>query len=297
MTASASAVVVRAHGKINLSLEVLGRRPDGFHEIRTILARIALHDTIELRHAAGLGVRWPPGTMAPQDDLIRRAAQRLRDFASSPLGARISVTKRLPIAAGIAGGSSDAAATLLGLNRLWSLGLSPQVLAGIAAELGSDVPFFLRRSPALTAGRGEALQPLRTQLACWIVVVTPRWNADRKTARLYGLLDSASFSDGSRVQHLADSLSARQPLTTAALPNAFERLIDTVFPEWSALRRSLESATGRPFWLTGAGPALYALADTRSEAVATQRRAGAVGQPCLVTRLVAAPPRVLKVSC
>lgn len=182
-------VVAWAPAKVNLYLEVLSRRADGFHELETLMAAVSLYDTLVFKEdpTGDILLRCNrPDLSTGSDNLIRRAAELLRQHTGCTRGARVRLVKRIPLAAGLAGGSTDAAATLAGLNRLWSLGLTNVELAALGARLGSDVPFFLRpRPPGVRAGerrwrpsscRGawrwfccarRSACPLRTFTAAW----------------------------------------------------------------------------------------------------------------------------------
>jgi 4-diphosphocytidyl-2-C-methyl-D-erythritol kinase len=169
-------VVLAARAKINLGLEVLGRRPDGYHEIRTLMQSIALADRIEFTLLAGRRLRLvcPDGTLPEgEGNLAFRAAVLLRDHRRVRQGARIVLHKRIPIGAGLGGGSSDAAATLVGLNRIWKLRLPVETLAELGARLGADVPFFLRGGTQLAEGIGERLTPWPALPRLPVVVVFP----------------------------------------------------------------------------------------------------------------------------
>jgi 4-diphosphocytidyl-2-C-methyl-D-erythritol kinase len=154
--------VLRAAAKVNLTLEVLGKRADGYHEIATVMQAVDLSDRITLDDADALELRSDSATV-PSDasNLAWRAAAALREAARIETGVRIAVDKRIPVAAGLGGGSSDAAAVLIGLNRLWRLQWSIERLDEVAATLGSDVPFFLRGGAALARGRGEKVEALK----------------------------------------------------------------------------------------------------------------------------------------
>jgi len=156
-----------APAKVNLFLEALGRRADGYHDLATLMVAVSLYDTLDFREVSGssragevrLECDWPELSTGP-DNLVYRAAELVRRVAGVKVGAHITLRKRIPLAAGLAGGSSDAAATLAGLNRLWRLGWGPAELARLGAELGSDVPFFFFTPAAWCTGRGEVVQPL-----------------------------------------------------------------------------------------------------------------------------------------
>lgn len=269
------ALRISAPGKINLGLEVLERRPDGYHEIRTLMLRISMADTLEVRTDPGLGVRWPPSLVAPQPDLIRRAAEVLRMEAPSQMGARITLDKRIPIGAGLGGGSADAAAALIALNRLWGLRWPRRRLAALAASVGSDVPFLIGPSPALASGRGEVLRPLRPSNRLWVVIVAPDWSVPDKTRRIYAALEHRHFSSGSRVMRAADQLEQGFDPANLDFTSAFEPVVPQLFPAWPSLRADLERRTGARFWLSGAGPSMYAIALSRPDALRIQ---GLIGQ-------------------
>ena len=168
-----------APAKINLSLRVLGRRPDGFHEIETVIAPITLADEVELERIAGHPGRLEficsdPSLPAGPANLAWQAAELFRSHTGCSTAAlRITLTKRIPHGAGLGGGSSDAACVLLGLNELYAANMSIEQLSALAAELGSDVPFFLREGPAVCRGRGEIVEPLPHLEALHLLLLKP----------------------------------------------------------------------------------------------------------------------------
>jgi 4-diphosphocytidyl-2-C-methyl-D-erythritol kinase len=181
--------------KVNLGLEVLGRRPDGYHDLRTIFQAIDLHDDIELRSAPGLSVRCDhPGVPADETNLAHRAAAALREAAGTSRGVAIAITKRIPVAGGMGGGSSNAAAVLIGLDRMWRLGLGRPGLHPIAARLGADVPFFLLGGTALGLGRGDEVYAVLPQLRAHVVVVDP--GRPISTAAVFRRLDAGLTPPG-----------------------------------------------------------------------------------------------------
>ena len=155
-------LVVHSPAKLHLFLEVLGKRPDGYHEVRTVMQTVDLADELELEEATAISLTVePPGAAPTEDNLVLRAARLLQQAAGSSGGASITLRKGIPIAAGLGGGSSDAAVTLLALSSLWGIGMSPDELMELGATLGSDVPFFLQGNGCtLATGRGERIVPL-----------------------------------------------------------------------------------------------------------------------------------------
>ena len=164
---------VPSFAKVNLGLEVIGTRPDGYHDLRTIFQTIDLHDDIELRSPAkGISVRCDhPAVPSDATNLAYRAAAALAEVAKVDRGVAIAITKRIPVAGGMGGGSSNAAAVLIGLDRMWRLGLGRSGLHPIAERLGADVPFFLVGGTALGLGRGDEVHAVLPQLRAHVVVV------------------------------------------------------------------------------------------------------------------------------
>jgi 4-diphosphocytidyl-2-C-methyl-D-erythritol kinase len=246
-----------APAKLNLTLEVLGKREDGYHEIRSVMQTIDVYDRLTLSPGASIGlfVSGPEAAGVPEDptrDLAYRAAVALRDATGrTDLGARIELEKRIPAGAGLGGGSSDAAAVLRGLNRLWELGLDDR-LPEIAASLGSDVAFFLKGGTALVSGRGETVEP-REDLRLDLVLFTPHdTEMPDKTKRMYGALRPEDYSDGSRTQAL---LEARHDAGRQFF-NSFDRAIAEMAPAvGAAMRRCLDA--GVPVIAAGAGPSFF----------------------------------------
>jgi 4-diphosphocytidyl-2-C-methyl-D-erythritol kinase len=169
-----TSISVAAPAKVNLFLHVTGRRADGYHTLETLFVAIDLADTIVLGARADGAIRRSSelAGVAPDDDLVVRAARALKEATASPQGADIEVIKRIPLGAGLGGGSSDAASVLLGLNRLWETRLPRARLAEIGRALGADVPFFLQPQPAFARGIGDLLVPV-TLPSCWIALVMP----------------------------------------------------------------------------------------------------------------------------
>ena len=189
MAASGKALHLRAHAKVNLALEVLGAREDGYHELRTLFQTISLHDDVVLRpRAKDVTIRCDhPGVPTDETNLAVRAARDLQRFARVAGGVEITLTKRIPVAGGLGGGSSDAAAVLMGLDRLWRLSLGPAGLLPLARRLGADVPYFLIGGTALGLARGDEVYPLWRQIRIHVVVADP--GRALSTAAVFARLD------------------------------------------------------------------------------------------------------------
>lgn len=249
---------LRAYAKINLTLEVQYKRDDGYHEVSTILQTISLHDVIRLEPAPDIQMFCDAPALAGEGNLAYRAALLLRETTGYTGGAAVHLEKGIPISAGLGGGSSDAATVLSGLNQLWGIGLAIDKLGQLAAQLGSDVPFFLRGGTALGTGRGEKVNQLPSVPRADLVVCVPKVDIPNKTAFMYGLLSSEDFSDGSHTMGVAFQISSGHRIESDHLFNVFQMHAVTRFPETVEAGQALNDL-GLDAVLTGAGPSLYAL--------------------------------------
>lgn len=247
-----------ARAKVNLGVEVLGRRPDGYHEVRTILATVSLADRLEALPAPRLQVRSTRPELGSESDLVIRAAQALICWAGLGEGALIRVEKRIPLAAGLGGGASDAAATLRLLRRLFRLrSLSEADLHRLGAALGADVPFFIRGGVALAAGRGDRLDPL-PDLPPWpVVIALDREGPPDKTRRAYAALTADHWSAGEEVLKIAEGLVGGRWSAAEAPFNVFDLIAPQLYPDIDGLKARVIRAGARWVSLAGAGPALF----------------------------------------
>ena len=276
---------VNAYAKLNLTFEVLGRRDDGYHEVCTVMQTIDLADRLEFQPAPSLSLECDFSGLAGRDNLVWQAAEALARAASIDTGAcldyrggvtagaRIRLVKAIPPAMGLGGGSSDAAATLMALNRLWGLDFPETRLAAIAAGLGSDVPFFLRGGTALAEGRGERITPLPPLPPLPVTLAIPGIELTDKTRRMYSRLTPAHYSDAGVTRQLLRLLrggeftdaSAAAGSLAGGLYNAFQPVADWEFPALAEMRRAVTAAGGPLLHLCGAGPALFAIAASEIE--------------------------------
>jgi len=260
-------LTVLAPAKINLTLEVLGKRSDGFHEIRSVLQTINLCDSLHFRLSQQVAFRSDLPDWSAEESLVSRAASLLREATGCPKGATIEVAKRIPLVSGLGGDSSDAAATLRGLNKLWELGLPQEKLLDLAAQLGSDVAFFIWGGTALVEGRGEVVTPLPPLPHMWVVLVVPDVpRLPGKTAQLYASLKPSHFTDGHITRRLAEILMARRDFKPSMLFNTFENV---AFGDFNIKRVYVEHLIklGAPhIHLAGSGPALFTMLKDKAQA-------------------------------
>jgi 4-diphosphocytidyl-2-C-methyl-D-erythritol kinase len=278
-------LVYRCYAKINLTLEVLRRRDDGYHELASLVHTIGLADDLHIAPARELLTRVE-GLAPPETNLVARAAQLLSAVTRVRAGAELTLTKGIPTAAGLGGGSSDAATTLVGLNTLWGTRVSLAELTQLAAELGSDIPFFVRGGAAVMRGRGENLEVLPPIQSQWVVIVVPPHDVLDKTRRLYAALEPSDFSSGELTARAADRLRRHLPVVEDQLANAFSLAARGIFPKLSPMWTSVEAICARRFFLSGAGPALFALAADRADARHQEARLTQMGLSAYAARTV-----------
>src|SRR6266704_387946 len=226
--------IVQAYAKINLTLDVLGRRDDGYHALATVMQTIDLHDTICLStaDAGDVQVICTSPALSSSENLAVRAAQLLRRRLGLTRGVVIELHKRIPVAAGLGGGSSDAAAVLLALKRWWQLPLAPSDLLDLAASLGSDVPFFLSGGLALCEGRGERVTPLPQcwpPSMRWLLLLKPAISVS--TASVFRALTSDAYTDGSASRSATAALQAGRMPPADSLHNSLELPVLERYPE------------------------------------------------------------------
>jgi len=281
---------VRSYAKINLTLDVLGKRADGYHELATIMQIVDLYDTICLTATENPSVRilCSRPELANDDNLAVRAAQAVLQRLSLPRGVLIELHKNIPVAAGLGGGSSNAAAILLALRQWWQLPLSPEDLLAIAASLGSDVPFFLTGGLALCEGRGERITPLSPSWPSamrWLLLLKPSIGVS--TATVFRNLLANDYTDGSFSRTVRTALEAKHSLEPEHLHNSLERGVLERYPDVAQAREHMLQAGASTVRLSGSGPTLFATFSSLDDATTTQQRLHAQGYEVFLTRAIA----------
>ncbi len=259
-----------AWAKVNLTLDVLGRRMDGYHDLRTVMQTVSLADTLTIRIGTG---RWSlecadPSVPAGEENLALRAARAYCDAAGlAPAGIEIELEKRIPMQAGLGGGSADAAAVLRALNRAYRA-LPDEVVLRLAEQLGADVPFCVHGGTMLCEGKGERMRPLPPLGRCWFVLCRPDFSVS--TPALFSALDAYP------ARTAAGTAAVEQALLRGTLPrgtytNRFECLIEQAHPEIGALRGQMIAGGALLASLTGTGSVFFGLFDDLQAAQTLQR--------------------------
>ncbi len=258
---------VLAPAKINLTLEVLAERPDGYHEIRGVIQTIDLCDRLRFRLSHDIKLVCDNPSFVGEESLVSRATTLLQQTTGCAKGAEIEISKRIPLSSGLGGDSSCAAATLRGLNKLWQLGLSKERLVELALRLGSDVPFFLYGGTVLAEGRGEKITPLPPLPQHWVVLMIPDMpRLPEKTKRLYASLKTNHYTDGQITEKFIKALKEGKEFAPPLLFNTFENVAYDQFSGLKVYKEHFIKLGAPNVHLAGSGPALFTMIKDKAEA-------------------------------
>jgi 4-diphosphocytidyl-2-C-methyl-D-erythritol kinase len=281
--------IAKAYAKINLTLDVLGRREDGYHALATVMQTVDVHDTLRLSIADDNQVRviCTTPTLSNDENLAVRAAQLLRRRLGLTQGVLIELEKCIPVAAGLGGGSSDAAAVLLALQEWWRLPLSSSDLLELAASLGSDVPFFLSGGLALCEGRGERVTTLAAywpEAMSYLLLLKPTISIT--TAAVFRALPASDYTDGRYSRAVCSALCTGKMPRAEDLHNSLERSVLEHYPEVNQARRDLVEAGASLVRLSGSGPTLFAPFAEQAHAIWVQQRLQDKGYEVYLSRAI-----------
>ncbi|MFD2671549.1 4-(cytidine 5'-diphospho)-2-C-methyl-D-erythritol kinase [Marinicrinis sediminis] len=256
----------KAPAKINLSLDVLHKRDDGYHEVEMIMTMVDLADRLEMEELPRdtIMITSQAGYI-PLDEknLAFQAARLIKDRYDVKKGVYIHLDKQIPVAAGLAGGSSDAAATLRGLNRLWGLNIPEQELRKLGEELGSDVPFCVSGGTALASGRGEKLTYLPSPAPCWVILAKPPINVS--TAEIYGALKADEIHRHPDTRQMIQSIENRDfDQMCQALGNVLEEVTLERYPQVRQLKQAMLRMGAEGVLMSGSGPTVFGLVQKES---------------------------------
>jgi 4-diphosphocytidyl-2-C-methyl-D-erythritol kinase len=249
-----------ACAKINFYLEITGRRPDGYHTLSTLFQTISLGDELTFSAAQDLSLTCSdPNLPVDSTNLVMKAALRLREALQETRGARIHLDKKVPMGAGLGGGSADAAATLQGLQKLWHRSLGASKLQSLAVSLGADVPFFLKGGLCSATGIGEKLKALKPLPKTWLVLVWPGFGISTKEAYARVVIPAKAG-----IQKTRDWAPASAGETSKVLFNRFEEFVFPDHPELPQLKEDLLAAGATGALMSGSGSAVFGLAKSRA---------------------------------
>ena len=254
-------IELEAYAKLNLSLELPDvERTDGYHEINTVLQTVSLADRLSFDRSSEVLISSDDPSWRAEDSLVSKALVLMQKEVATEEGAVIYVEKNIPLSSGLGGDSACAAATIVGLNKLWGAKMNSSELMMLASQLGSDVPFFIHGGTQHAKGRGEILTPVETPKDVKFILLHPDVAVPSgKTKLLYDSITPADMSDGDLTDTLVWGLDSGGSLKDFALTNAFDRAAGNVFTGLESIRHQFSVISSRQVFLSGAGPSLFAV--------------------------------------
>jgi len=279
-------LTVKAYAKINIILEVLRKRNDGYHDIASIIQTINIYDVLSFVKARDIELICNNPDLDSPENLVVKAARLLQETTHCKQGATIHLQKKIPVAAGLGGGSSDAAVTLLALNELWGLHFPVSHLHHMASHLGFDVPFFLYGGTALVEGRGDWVTPLPSLSPLLLILLHPDIIITNKTQELYNRLNPRQFTSGNLVHLATEQLRHEKSLSSIQCFNVFETVASQVFPSLEEYRHKLMSAGATAVYLSGSGPTMFSIMANQDNATKMVEELQQSGLNAYLTRTV-----------
>lgn len=267
-------IELKALGKINLGLDVLGRRENGYHDVRMVMQTVYLYDqiTIKKRKNPGIGIETNLYYLPTnENNLAYRAAKLLKDEFDIKEGVSIGLEKHIPVAAGMAGGSSNAAAVLFGMNRMFELGLTIEELMERGVTLGADVPYCIMRGTVLAEGIGEILTPLAPMPRCFVLLAKPPVAVSTKL--VYEKLDSREIEAHPDIDGIIDGLKEEKlSKITAGMGNVLEPVTMEEYPVIEEIKHTMKEGGALNAMMSGSGPTVFGIFDDRNMAKTAARR-------------------------
>lgn len=260
-------IKIITHCKINLGLEVLYKRADGYHEINTIFKKVEPHDVIEFSKSDDIKIIDKSSSgIEEKENIIYKTIEKIREhFDTKGQGIKVTMHKMIPVGAGLGGGSSNAAGTIMALNSIWDLNLSPDAYLYIAAELGSDVPFFLREGTAHARGRGEVLNYFDFNLPYWVLIVNPGIHISSKWA-YQELKVQDSIKEPTKLINIWKKNINKPEKLEELINNDFEKIVFNEFPEIKSVKKEIQSSGSIFTMMSGSGSSVYGLFKSEKEA-------------------------------
>ena len=261
-------IKLKARAKINLGLDVVRKREDGYHEVRMIMQMINLYDRITLRRSTEPGIRVTtnlPYLPVNEDNLVYRAAKLLMEEFKVTVGAEIELQKYIPVAAGMAGGSSDAAAVMVGVNRIFHLGLTKKQLMERGVKIGADVPFCIMRGTALAEGIGEVLTPLPAMPHCSLVIAKPKIHVSTKF--VYGNLKASELKEHPDIDGQVQALrEGSLEQLVAKMGNVLETVTVPAYPVIDEIKKTMLKNDAMGAMMSGSGPTVFGIFEREERA-------------------------------
>ena len=261
-------IKLKARAKINLGLDVIRKREDGYHEVRMIMQMINLYDRLTLRRSTEPGIRVTtnlPYLPVNEDNLVYRAAKLLMEEFKITEGAEIELQKYIPVAAGMAGGSSDAAAVMVGVNRIFHLGLTKKQLMERGVKIGADVPFCIMRGTALAEGIGEVLTPLPAMPHCSLVIAKPKIHVSTKF--VYGNLKASKLKEHPDIDGQVQALrEGSLEQLVAKMGNVLETVTVPAYPVIDEIKRTMLKNDAMGAMMSGSGPTVFGIFEREERA-------------------------------
>lgn len=261
-------IELKALGKINLGLDILGRRPNGYHDVRMVMQTVYLYDKVTLEKKESPGIEIVTNlSFLPvnENNIAYKAAQMLMEEFHLPGGVKIELEKHIPVAAGMAGGSSNAAAVLFGMNRMFSLGLSEEELKERGVKLGADVPYCIMRGTVLAEGIGEILTPLPPMPKCYILIAKPPLSASTKA--VYEKIDEKGISRHPDIDGILAGLEKGDIHQIAgSMGNVLEQVMLEDYPVLARIQETMKEKGALGAMMSGSGPTVFGIFESRSRA-------------------------------
>lgn len=257
---------LKAYGKINIGLDVTGKRPDGYHLVKMILQTVDLYDDVLVRKIPeGIQIKTnKPFIPCDERNLAYKAAKAVMEHCGIKEGVRIDIGKRIPVAAGMAGGSTDAAAVLKAMDKMFDLNLSAETMDALAVKLGADVPFCLRRGTYLAEGIGEELTKLPDMPHCFCLLVNPGFGVSTKEA--YDRIDEIEDLKHPDIDRVISGLGRKDKWEVAsAMGNVLEQAVIPKHPEIEEIKQKMKSLGAFGTMMSGSGPTVFGLFDTEEQ--------------------------------
>ncbi len=279
-------LTAKSFGKINITLEVIGRFPDGYHEIVSVMQAIELCDILSFKHNSSQNINFQCNMPIIQNDqnLVFKAARLLKGYSEHPYGADIHLEKIIPVSSGLGGGSSNAAMTLLTLNQLWNLNLNQDTLAMLAKKIGSDVAFFLNGPSCIAEQKGDKITQIKSVQPTNIVLVVPKIDLKEKTKNMYNRISLKDHTDGTLSFKTAKLIEAGKLPTRYPMYNVFKKVAIAEFPEISFAEKAMIESGASQVQLSGSGPSLFTFTKSTNESKRISEKLAALGYNPIISK-------------